>query len=86
MEENKILVNGEEMTIAEVENLLNEQKATIEELKSKVSQLSVQYEKEKESKDYWYDNYGKECVRVGQMQKSIDTMRDVFNEIADRWK
>lgn len=79
-------MNGEEMTIAEVENLLNEQKATIEELKSKVSQLSVQYEKEKESKDYWYDNYGKECVRVGQMQKSIDTMRDVFNEIADRWK
>ena len=86
MEENKILVNGEEMTIAEVENLLNELKATIEELKSKVSQLSVQYEKEKESKDYWYDNYGKECVRVGQMQKSIDTLRDVFNEIADRWK
>lgn len=79
-------MNGEEMTIAEVENLLNELKATIEELKSKVSQLSVQYEKEKESKDYWYDNYGKECVRVGQMQKSIDTMRDVFNEIADRWK
>ncbi len=83
-----IVVCGQKMdvTAQEVENMLGEREAQNADQASKLSQLAVEMETLKKDKDYWYDCYVKECQKVGDVKRSIDIMRNVVNEIADRWK
>lgn len=83
-----IVVCGQKMNVTarEVENMLGEREAQNADQASKLSQLAVEMETLKKDKDYWYDCYVKECQKVGDVKRSIDIMRNVVNEIADRWK
>ena len=88
MEKMKVNVCGQAMELSaqEVENLLAERDATIGEQAAKLSQVSVELEEARKSKEYWYDAYCAECKKFGEIQKSMDVMRNVFNETAERWK